>query len=212
MRETGRNGRGLPGAALAAVLALASGCASGSSYVWVDRLPPPKPQADSEYRISPGDVISVNVWNQDGISVPRARVREDGKISMTFLQDVEVAGMTAAELATRLQGRLKAFIVSPVVTVRLEEVRPIRISVVGEVARQGTYDLEPGSGVLRALAAAGGLTDYAKRDGIYVLRQARPGETPPPPSRIRFRYEALTRGETRAAGFPLHDRDVVVVE
>lgn len=195
-------------AAALAVSALAA-CASAGDFVWVDRLKEEPPPQGDEYRICVGDVISVSVWNQEGISVPRARVRDDGKISLAFLQDVEVTGQTPGQLATRLQGRLKAFIVSPLVTVGVEEIGGVRVSVVGHVARAGTYQLRPGTGVLEAIAAAGGLTDYGDRNGIYVVRGQPVNGTP---ARIRFRYAALSRGEPRASGFTLRDRDAVVVE
>jgi polysaccharide export outer membrane protein len=200
--------------ALAALAALCgAGCAGQTPYVWVDRLPVEPRPAAAEYRIVPGDVLAIDVWNQEGISVPRALVRDDGKISLAFLQDVEVAGTTPTELAAFLQAKLKAFIVQPVVTVRVELPRPARVSVLGEVDEPGTYEVEPGAGVLRAIAAAGGLTSYADHDAIFVPRPAAPGAPAgTPPRRIRFRYGALTRGEPHAAGFALQHRDVVVVE
>jgi polysaccharide export outer membrane protein len=207
MRDTTPPRRSARRAALA-LLTFSTACAGAPApFTWVESLPRDATPADgAEYRLAPGDVIAIAVWNQDAISVPRTRVREDGRVSMAFLQDVEAVGLTPSELAVRMQTRLKAFIVNPVVTVRVEETRSIRVSVVGEVRQPGQFDLGPSPGVLQALAAAGGITDYAKRDGIYVLRSA------PAQSRIRFRYEALARGEASAAGFRLRDRDVVVVE
>jgi polysaccharide export outer membrane protein len=207
MRDTTPPRRSARRAALA-LLAVSAACAGPTApFTWVESLPRDATPADgAEYRLAPGDVIAIAVWNQDAISVPRTRVREDGRVSMAFLQDVEAVGLTPGELAVRMQTRLKAFIVNPVVTVRVEETRSIRVSVVGEVRQPGQFDLGPSPGVLQALAAAGGITDYAKRDGIYVLRSASAQ------TRIRFRYEALVRGDASAATFRLRDRDVVVVE
>ncbi len=197
--------------AFAAAL-LASACAPSKPFLWIESLSePPRPEA-AEYRIAVGDVLSVRVWNQESMSTPRTRVREDGRISIPFLQDVDAAGMTATELASRLAVKLKTYVVNPVVTVSLEERRPIRVSVLGEVARAGTYDLDAGSGVLHALAAAGGLTDYAHRDAIYVVRYGFWADGHPEPARIRFRFESLAGGSPRAAAFRLRMGDVVVVE
>ncbi len=189
-----------------------SACGHKRSFLWVDNVTePPRPDS-AEYRITAGDVLSVRVWNQETMSTPRTRVRDDGKISIPFLQDVEVAGMTTGELASRLAVKLKTYVVNPVVTVALEERRPVRIAVLGEVTHPGSYDIESGSGVLHALAAAGGLTDYAHRDGIYVLRYGYWADGNPEPARIRFRWEALAGGAPRASGFRLRTGDVVVVE
>ena len=93
----------------------------------------------------------------------------------------------------------------------VEDLRPLRVPVMGEVVRPGIYEVDRKDGVLVALAAAGGFTEFAHRDRIHVLRNKVPfGESAP--KRIRFDYGALSRGERAAAGFRLRDGDVVVVD
>ena len=197
----------------AAALALVQGCARQRDYLWVKDVPASVAAAgDAAYRIAPGDVIGVRVWNQEPMSIERARVREDGKISLPFLNDVEVAGMEPGELGRRLEVKLKAFIVNPVVTVLVQERLPIRASVVGEVVRPGAYELDRSAGVLQAIAAAGGLTAFAHDSGVYVLRAGYWADGNPAPARIRFRYSELSRGKAPAAVFRLRSGDVVVVE
>ena len=70
------------------------------------------------------------------------------------------------------------------------------------------YVISPGD-VLQALAASGGLTDFAHRDGLFVLRKIA-GQ--PAPRRLRFTFEVLARGEGPAARFTLLPGDVVVAE
>lgn len=195
-----------------AVAALLAGCAKERPFLWVGAIPLPKEPDSREYRIAAGDVLSVRVWNQESMSAANVRVRDDGNISIPFLQDVEVAGMTPTELASRIAVKLKAYVVNPVVTVVVEERRPLRVSVLGEVARAGVYDLDRGGGVLHALAAAGGLTPFAHRDRIYVLRHGYWADGSPDPARIRFRWEELAGGAGNAAAFRLRSGDVVVVE
>ncbi len=193
----------------ACLVALAAGCRAhgGGASVPVESLA--EDGGGAEYRVAPGDVLGVRVWNQESMSNARARVRDDGKISIPFLQDVDAAGSTPSELSQRLQTKLKTYVVNPVVTITVEELRPLRVSVLGEVAHPGQYELEHGAGVLAALAAAGGLTDYAHRDDLYVLRSAPDAKGP---LRIRFRYAALIGGEKAAGGFRLRPGDVVVAE
>jgi polysaccharide biosynthesis/export protein len=190
---------------VAFVAALA--CRAHGPFVPVEEYGQPAPE--TEYRVAPGDVLAVRVWNQESMSNPHARVREDGKISAPFLQDGDAAGMTPGDLSQRLQAKLKAYVVNPVVTITVEEVRPLRVSVLGEVAHAGQFELERGAGVLAALAAAGGLTEYAHRDQIFVMRSASESSGP---VRIRFRYSALTAGERQSAAFRLRPGDLVVVE
>lgn len=163
---------------------------------------------ETGYLISNGDVLQVRVFQQDAISA-RVKVRGDGKVSLPLINDVIAAGKSPAALAAELQVRLKDFINNPVVTVSLEESRPVIVSVVGEVVRPGVVTLEAGAGVLQALAASGGLTDFAHRDGLFVLRKM-PSSTAP--RRLRFTWEILSRGEGPAARFTLLPGDVVIAE
>jgi polysaccharide biosynthesis/export protein len=187
--------------------ALLASCSSVGQYVWVeDYTQPGRVQSSPGSVIQPGDLISVRVYNQEGMSA-KGRVREDGKFSLPLLNDVEAGGLTPNALAQQLQTRLKEYVHLPVVTVSIEEVRPIQISVLGEVMKPGQYSIDPNtSGLLQAIAIASGLTDFAHRDQIFVLRQS------PSIVRIRFRYDSLVKGEPHAAQFRLQGGDVLVVQ
>jgi polysaccharide export outer membrane protein len=193
--------------ALLVLTSTTTACQHNPGYRWVADLPA-QPAPSSEYVISPNDVLSIRVWNQEQLST-RSRVRSDGNLSLPLLREVQVIGLTPAGLSRKLEGLYKEFIVKPMVTVTVEESRPLRVPVLGEVVRPGVYDLESGSGVLHALAAAGGLTQYAGRDRIYVLRQI---QRSPSPTRIRFRYDDLARGDARSSGFRIQPGDLVIVE
>lgn len=186
------------GVALTALVA----CGSSGKYVWVDDLPY-SASADI-YRIGVGDVLNVRVYNQDKLST-RAKVRSDGRIAVPLVGDVEVRGKTPAVISREIEARLKQYVVSPAVTVTVVQSEPTTVAVLGEVAHPGVYTMNPASGVLEALAAAGGFTDFANRESIYVVRQL-------PPQRIRFTWNGLTGGDVRADTFRLHKGDVVVVE
>lgn len=206
-------GRAYPRLLALAFAACALGCAGPRDYLWVSEVPASGLAVNEpSYRIAPGDVLGVRVWNQDSMSIERARVREDGKISLPFLNDVEAQGMEPAELGKRLEVKLKAFVVSPMVTVLVHERVAVRVSVVGEVGRPGSYELERGAGVLQAIAAAGGVTPFAHDAGVYVLRSGYWADGNRAPARIRFRYSDLRQGRAPASLFHLRAGDVVVVE
>ena len=192
------------------ILLTAVACAGVGEYVWVDDYRDLHPPAESSaYVLAPGDLIQVRVFLQEGMSA-RARVRSDGKISLPFLNDVQAGGYEPAVLAQQLGVRLRDFVNNPVVTVSVEEPRQLQIPVVGEAAHQGVVTLAPGAGLLQALVSAGGLTDFARPDRIFVVRPGHKGETVP--ARIRFVYTALLRAEGQAATFRLKPGDQVVVE
>jgi polysaccharide export outer membrane protein len=183
------------------------GCAGTGPYVWVQDLPPPPPSAgrDDDYLINAGDIINIRVFEQDAMS-SRVKVRVDGKVALPFVGETEVRGKRPVDLAKELESRLKEYIVSPKVTVNVDEFQAMNIAVLGEVSKPGTYPLEHASGVMQAIASAGGMTDYADRDGIYVLRKT------PALRRVRFTFDALTHNERRAVTFGLQPGDIVVVE
>lgn len=188
---------------------LLAGCASTSKapFVWADEWTSPAPVgADGEYVIGVGDALNVQVWENEKVSA-HVRVRTDGQVSLPFLNDVPAAGLTPVRLARDLEGRLKQFIVTPQVTVAVDEARPLSVSVLGQVGEPGLHDLTPGAGVAQALAAAGGLRDFAKRDRIFVVRTVDQQAT-----RIRMTWDAVTAGLGNAGKLRLRSGDVVVVE
>jgi len=182
-----------------------AGCAGAGQYVWAKDLPPSTTSAH-EYLIGAGDLISIRVVNQDSMST-HARVRTDGRIALPLLGDVEVRGKTPSSLRAELEARLKEYIVAPSVTVNVEEVAPVMVSVLGEVAHPGVVKLDPNASVAEALAGAGGLTDYANRDRIFVVRRENKA-----PLRVRFTFDGLEGSDAAAVGFGLRRGDVVVVE
>jgi polysaccharide export outer membrane protein len=171
--------------------------------VWFNQLPPEQRQS-GDYVIVGGDLVDVKVLGHDDMNVHQ-RVRGDGRISLPIIGDVEARGLHPSMLRGQLEAKLKDYIVSPSVTVNVEAA-PMTIPCLGEVSKPGAYPIEPGAGLAEVLAVAGGLTDYASRDRIFLVRQG------PAPMRIRFTYEWVVRNEGLAAAFPLRAGDLVVVE
>ena len=195
-------------AALSSVLSLSliAGCGHVAPFVWVDSLIRPATAETGDYVIGPGDLLSIQVWEQEKMST-KGRVRADGKLSVPLLRDVAVAGKTPGVVASELEAALKPFMLAPRVNVVVEEPRPLTVSVLGHVGRPGQYVLEPGAGVAQVLAAAGGLSPFAHKDRIFLLR-----EWPERQDRIRFSFERLTDPSSPAARFRVQRGDVVVVE
>jgi len=194
-------------AAWCLVVASIGACAQTvqAPFVWIDEWKEPVPLTKGDYVIGVGDLLNVQVWDQEKMSA-RVRVRSDGRVSLPFLDDVPVADMTPVALARSLEERLKQFIVTPQVTVVVDEAKPLSVSVLGQVAQPGLYNLDTGARIAQALAAAGGLRDFARKDGIYLLRS---GDGT---SRIRMTYNDVTARTGRAFSLRLRSGDVVVVE
>lgn len=186
------------------VLALtAFGCATEGTYVWVDELPTGalKP---ADYQVTPGDRLVVNVWNQPPLS-GEVLVRPDGNITLPLVGDVQVAASTPKQAGEAIARKLTGLVVEPHVVVSLAGTREPAVSVLGEVQQAGNFALRPGEGVLELLARAGGLSEFAKKDGIFVVRRSQG-------MRVRFDYQRLSRAVGAGVAFELQDGDVVVVE
>ncbi len=179
-------------------------CAHALPFVWVDELPPaalvPEP-----YRISAGDSVSILVWNQSKLSGDM-RVRSDGQVTLPLIGDVAVGGLTPSGAASQIQHRLDGLVVDPKVTVSIRESATPTFSVVGEIKTSGSYPLVGPTTVLQAIAAAGGLSENADRDRIFVIRKL------PELKRIRFTYDKLSRVDGRGVLFQMREGDIVVIE
>lgn len=180
-----------------------AGCGGTGPYVWVDSLPA-QSAGGGDVLITDGDVLNVRVFNQDPLST-KERVRADGRISIPVIGEIVARGKRPAQLAAEIQDRLKDIVKVPSVIVTFEQGAEMKVSVVGEVRNSGVFQVEPGSNVLHALAAAGGLTDYADGDKVFVVRKSLP-------QRVRFRYADLRSADPKSVQFMLQNGDVVVVE
>jgi polysaccharide export outer membrane protein len=191
---------------LSVLLALAvGGCGSTGSYVWYQSLPPEAALQSNEYVIEVGDTVSIRVLGHEEMTL-RQKVRTDGRLALLLIGDVMAAGKRPSALKAELEGRLKDYIVSPSVAVNIDDTEPLTVLALGEVAKPGVIPLEQDPRLARAIALAGGLTDYASRSGVYVVR----GQ--PKPARIRFTYESIYRNIGGAGDFLLQRGDLVEVE
>jgi polysaccharide export outer membrane protein len=144
------------------------------------------------------------VWKQPNLSATLP-VRPDGKISLPLVGDIPAAGFTPMALAADITNRLKQFVTDPVVDVSVLAVNSKRIFLIGEIGHVGPLAITPGMTVLQAIATAGGLTPYANKKKIYILR-GDPGKQ----QKIPFDYnKALKKGDMQ--GVSLVPGDTIVV-
>jgi polysaccharide export outer membrane protein len=162
------------------------------------------PMIDSSYVIGPEDVLQITVWKETTLS-GTFPVRPDGMISMVLLGDVKAAGLTPTALGTKLTTDYKKYIQDPLVTVLVQQVNSQRIYIVGEVGRVGPVSLTPGMTPIQAIASAGGLTPYANKKRIYILRGPQGNQ-----EKILFNYKAALKGDTKQ-NVTLQPNDTVVV-
>ena len=156
-----------------------------------------------EYTVGEGDLLRINVWKEAEIS-QNVTVRPDGNISLPLAGEMRVAGLTPLQIQEVVTERLKNVLTNPQVTVTVTEVRSKLVYITGEVTRPGAYPILAPTNVLQLIARAGGLTQFANRKDIYILRA---GDH----SRLRFNYKEVVKGKNFEQNVVLQPGDTVVV-
>lgn len=164
------------------------------------------PVTPVEYRLGAGDLLDIQVWHEPEIS-GKVPIRPDGKIAIPLAGEITAAGLTPRQLKTIITEKLRAYISVPAVTVIVEEVNSRNYNVLGRVAHPGTYVLTSRTRVLDALARAGGLSEFAHPDHIYILRANAAGDV----KKLKFDYKHVIAGRDDAQDIVIQPGDTVVV-
>ena len=139
--------------------------------------------AAEEYIMTPGDQLQIYVLGHPDISSTRANsdssytVRPDGKLNFPLVGEIDINGLTVYEFTNLLTKELSEYIINPKITVNVAKLGTTRVFVMGEVSKQGMYELSKSHRVMDALGAAGGFTQKAAKKNIYLVRNVgKPGE------------------------------------
>jgi polysaccharide export outer membrane protein len=158
-----------------------------------------------EYRIGPADVLQISIWKNEELS-RTLPVRPDGMISLPLVNDVRAAGLTPMQLRELLLQKFAEYIPRPQISVVVREVRSLTVSVLGEVRTAGRYEMRSRSTVLDALASAGGLTPFATRSRIVILRADGAGT-----KRMSFNYDKAIAADGERENIFVQPGDTIVV-
>lgn len=120
--------------------------------------------------IGPLDTLTVTVFNTPEFTgdVP---VDSSGRIALPLIGPIDAGGLTAGELSDKVAGLLRGrYIRDPDVTVNIKESVSQVVTVDGSVQRPGLYPVTNQSTLMRAIAASGGLGEFAKQNNVVILR------------------------------------------
>ncbi|NJC89265.1 MAG: sugar transporter [Desulfuromonas sp.] len=141
--------------------------------------PPVDPTESVEYRVGPGDVLSVTVpgllerGNGEGKgsdTLGGFRVYTSGKVLLPLVGGVEVAGLTVEQIQTKLVEVFSAYIKQPVVSVEIVEFKSQPLYLLGKFNKPGLVYLDRPTSLLHGLALGNGLADQANLRGARVVR------------------------------------------
>jgi polysaccharide biosynthesis/export protein len=202
--------KGITGWMSVTVLLALSGCSSINNMAFGPELLDAEAPAvsDYEYRIGPGDSLSIFVWRNPDVSTS-VPVRPDGKITAPLLEDLPAAGRTSTELARDIEKALSEYIRDPLVTVTVggfqgEFAQTIRV--VGEAAKPQSIPYRSQMTALDVMIAVGGLTTFADGNSARVVRQGPEG-----PEERRVRLEDLVRDGDISANVQMAPGDILII-
>lgn len=99
------------------------------------------------------------------------------------------------------------YITAPEVTVIVEQINSKKFNILGEVSKPGSYPISQASTIVDAIALAGGLRDFAKKSGIYVLRKSHDGRE----TKVSFNYKEFLKGKNPGQNISIEANDTIVV-
>jgi polysaccharide export outer membrane protein len=163
------------------------------------------------YRINGGDILHISVYGEQALDRDVA-VEPDGGIAFPLVGNMNARGLTLAELQHKVADQLRSGSMLPnvtdaEVTVSLVKSSGNSFSVIGQVKQPGTFVTDTQVDVMQALSLAGGLTPFASKSRIIVLRRDETGKQ----KKIPFDYSNVEDGDKLDTNVQLQGGDVVVV-
>ncbi len=127
--------------------------------------------SSAEYVVQPPDVLELSSAQAAEIEGEHQTVRQDGKISLRLLGEVQVAGLTPTEIGDKLESLLAQYYINPKVNVRLGGSNSKRYYIFGEntLGHPGAYEYTGRDTLLNALAIAQPNT-FAWKSQIKLIR------------------------------------------
>lgn len=156
---------------------------STSTFAPVTDVPIP-----ANYIVGPGDRLNVQLFGNQNRSL-RLTVGRDGRINFPELGPINVGGRSFESVAADLEQRVERQMIGVRASVSMGETRSIRVFVMGEANRPGSYTVSGLSTISSALYAAGGIKTIGSLRDIQLKRQGAVVR--------RFDlYDLLLRGDT----------------
>ena len=160
------------------------------------------------YTLNPGDVIRISAFNDQRLDRELV-VLPDGTISYPVVGEIHAQGMTIDQLQKLITNTLIQKGVlneGAVVDASVTKTIGYTVYVVGQVKQPGAYTSAANIDVMQAISLAGGLTPFADKSGIKVLRKENGQQTV-----LKFDYGRIEDGEALDGNFTIHAGDTVIV-
>lgn len=196
------------GIAVAVVALGTSGCATTTHAQMVAFLRAHETEvATGQYVVRPPDVIAFHTPGAPEIDGASQMVRADGKVSLRLLGEVDVAGLTTEEIASKIEAQLSRFYVDPEVVVQVAAYNSQFFYIFGEVTSPGPKRFTGRDTLMMALAEARP-TFLAWSSQIKVIRPSLDGEEP---KVITVNLDDMLSGGDQSMNVLLQEGDIIQV-
>ncbi len=189
-----------------AIVVTTAAAAQAPEEVRAMAVPPVTDADDGSYRLGAGDLIEIKFIQNPELN-ELVRIRPDGRISMALVGELQVAGVTITDLATRLTTAYASTLRAPSAIIQVREFADRRVFVGGEVIRPGMLPLVGRQTALGAVIEAGGFKASSARGEVIVIRKGDDDR----PRIIRLSMKSAQDTGPEAASFRLQPLDVVLV-
>ena len=142
-----------------------------------------------EYRLGPGDTIEVQLFGKQNRQYSLV-VSRDGTINFPSIGPVNVMGETFQELKQQILDRVSSQLIGTSAAINMGALRSIRVLVVGDSRRPGSYTVSGLSTITNALFVSGGVTEVGSLRNVQLKRNGRVIKT-------LDLYDLLLRGDNR---------------
>lgn len=123
------------------------------------------------YGIGPFDTLNIDVFGIPELSNRTVRVDANGQIEFPLIGTVTVSGLQTTEVSALIARGLRGrFVRDPSVTTNLEDSAARSVVVYGQVTVPGVYPVEGTSSLLKSVATARGLSEFASSEDVVVFR------------------------------------------
>lgn len=180
---------------------VAAACSPSHSGQRINLAPPTE-----RYVLGPGDTFTLEIVGEKDLP-HEYQVASDGTVDLPYVHTLKVADLEAQQVARLVRDRLIAekVLSDPSVVVQVKEYASRKVTVLGQVAKPGSYPLLPGMSLIQAISEAGGLTAVASGTHVSLTRKTSNNGQ----QTVEVDVEAISEG--RGPDVPLQAGDQIYV-